>query len=191
MSPGYRRPGADSDNSLYPDREPCDIIGVARCDDRKDRDMDQAQLLSLIGSLYDKLVEDVAQRVATMNKESLAYLVDASVTESIDARVKAVVEDDFANLFRRVAAIEDKGIHANLVTEVIDARIQTWAGYNLSDAIATWVENNLDLDDRIENWVENNLDLEDAAREAVSEIDLGDSVREIIKNELTFSVSVD
>jgi hypothetical protein len=39
MSPGYRRPGADSDNSLYPDREPCDIIGVARCDDRKDREM--------------------------------------------------------------------------------------------------------------------------------------------------------
>jgi len=117
--------------------------------------MDQAQLLSLIGSLYDKLVEDVAQRVATMNKESLAYLVDASVTESIDAR------------------------------------IQTWAGYNLSHAIATWVENNLDLDDQIENWVENNLDLEDAAREAVGEIDLGDSVREIIKNELTFSVSVD
>jgi hypothetical protein len=37
MSPGYRRPGADSNNSLYPDREPCDIIGVARCDDRKDR----------------------------------------------------------------------------------------------------------------------------------------------------------
>jgi hypothetical protein len=180
MSPGYRRPGADSDNSLYPAREPCDIIGVARCDDRKDRDMDQAQLLSLIGSLYDKLVEDVAQRVATMNKESLAYLVDASVTESIDARVKAVVEDDFANLFRRVAAIEDKGIHANLVTE--DA---------LGDLIESWVENNLDLDDRIENWVENNLDLEDAAREAVREIDLGDSVREIIRNELTFSVSVD
>jgi hypothetical protein len=39
MSPGYRRPGADSNNSLYPDREPCDIIGVARCDDRKDREM--------------------------------------------------------------------------------------------------------------------------------------------------------
>jgi hypothetical protein len=187
MSPGYRRPGADSDNSLYPDREPCDIMGVARCDDRKDRDMDQAQLLSLIGSMYDKLVNDVATQV--QSQLNLGTVTDI-INESIDARVKAVVEDDFANLFRRVAAIEDKGIHANLVTEVIDARIQTWAGYNLSDAIATWVENNLDLDDRIENWVENNLDLEDAAREAVSEIDLGDSVREIIKNELTFEVHV-
>ncbi len=28
MSPGYRRPGADSDNSMYPDREPCDIMAM-------------------------------------------------------------------------------------------------------------------------------------------------------------------
>jgi hypothetical protein len=177
MSPGYRRPGADSDNSLYPAREPCDIIGVARCDDRKDRDMDQAQLLSLIGSMYDKLVNDVATQV--QSQLNLGTVTDI-INESIDVRIKAVVEDDFANLFRRVAAIEDKGIHANLVTE--DA---------LGDLIESWVENNMDLDDRIENWVENNLDLEDAAREAVREIDLGDSVREIIRNELTFSVSVD
>lgn len=111
--------------------------------------MDQAQLLSLIGSLYDKLVEDVAQRVATMNKESLAYLVDASVTESIDARVKAVVEDDFANLFRRVAAIEDKGIHANLVTE--DA---------LGDLIESWVENNMDLEDMVKEIIKDDLTFE-------------------------------
>jgi hypothetical protein len=187
MSPGYRRPGADSDNSLYPAREPCDIVGVARCDDRKDRDMDQAQLLSLIGSMYDKLVSDVATQV--QSQLSLGTVTDI-INESIDARIKTVVEDDFANLFRRVAAIEDKGIHANLVSEAnLDDLIKAWANDNLDDAIQSWVDVN--LDDAIEFWADSNLDLEDAAREAVREIDLGDSVREIIKNELTFSVSVD
>jgi hypothetical protein len=146
MSPGYRRPGADSDNSLYPDREPCDIMGVARCDDRKDRDMDQAQLLSLIGSMYDKLVNDVATQV--QSQLNLGTVTDI-INESIDARVKAVVEDDFANLFRRVAAIEDKGIHANLVTE--DA---------LGDLIESWVENNMDLEDMVKEIIKDDLTFE-------------------------------
>jgi hypothetical protein len=146
MSPGYRRPGADSDNSLYPDREPCDIIGVARCDDRKDRDMDQAQLLSLIGSMYDKLVNDVATQV--QSQLNLGTVTDI-INESIDVRIKAVVEDDFANLFRRVAAIEDKGIHANLVTE--DA---------LGDLIESWVENNMDLEDMVKEIIKDDLTFE-------------------------------
>jgi hypothetical protein len=146
MSPGYRRPGADSDNSLYPAREPCDIIGVARCDDRKDRDMDQAQLLSLIGSMYDKLVNDVATQV--QSQLNLGTVTDI-INESIDVRIKAVVEDDFANLFRRVAAIEDKGIHANLVTE--DA---------LGDLIESWVENNMDLEDMVKEIIKDDLTFE-------------------------------
>lgn len=112
--------------------------------------MDQAQLLSLIGSLYDKLVADVAARV--QSQVDLGPVTDA-------------------------------------MNEVIDARIQTWAGYNLSDAIATWVENNLDLDDQIESWVDSNLDLEDAAKEAVSELDMTDIVRDAVQG-LTFEVSV-
>ena len=146
MSPGYRRPGADSDNSLYPAREPCDIMGVARCDDRKDRDMDQAQLLSLIGSMYDKLVNDVATQV--QSQLNLGTVTDI-INESIDVRIKAVVEDDFANLFRRVAAIEDKGIHANLVTE--DA---------LGDLIESWVENNMDLEDMVKEIIKDDLTFE-------------------------------
>jgi hypothetical protein len=115
--------------------------------------MDQAQLLSLIGSLYDKLVADVAASVATMNKESLTYLVSARMTE------------------------------------VIDARIQVWVEHNLDDVIEGWVETNLNLDDTIESWVDSNLDLEDAAKEAVSELDMTDIVRDAVQG-LTFEVSV-
>jgi hypothetical protein len=150
MSPGYRRPGADSENSMDAAREPCDIIGVARCDDRKDRDMDQAQLLSLIGSLYDKLVADVAARV--QSQVDLGPVTDA-------------------------------------MNEVIDARIQVWVEHNLDDVIEGWVETNLNLDDTIESWVDSNLDLEDAAKEAVSELDMTDIVRDAVQG-LTFEVSV-
>lgn len=44
----------------------------------------------------------------------------------------------------------------------------------------------------IERWVEDNLDLEDAAREAVQNSDyLADFITETVKNNLTFSISVD
>ena len=44
----------------------------------------------------------------------------------------------------------------------------------------------------IERWVDDNLDLEDAAREAVQNSDyLADFITETVKNNLTFSVSVD
>ena len=86
--------------------------------------MDQAALLSLIGSVYDKLVKDVADRVQS------------------ELGSKFVTEE------------EVEGI--------------------------------------IEAWTENNLDLEDAAREAIQNSDhLADLIRETVKNDLTFTVSVD
>ena len=44
----------------------------------------------------------------------------------------------------------------------------------------------------IERWVDDNLDLEDAAREAVQNSDhLADFIRETVRNDMTFTVSVD
>ena len=86
--------------------------------------MDQAALLSLIGSVYDKLVADVADRVQS------------------ELGSKFVTEEEVESI--------------------------------------------------IEAWTENNLDLEDAAREAIQNSDhLADLIRETVKNDLTFSVSVD
>ena len=86
--------------------------------------MDQAALLALIGSVYDKLVADVADRVQAQ-------------------------------------------LEAKLVTEE-------------------------EVEGIIESWVESNLDLEDAAREAIQNSDhLADLIIETVKNDLTFSVSVD
>jgi hypothetical protein len=167
MSPGYRRPGADSDNSLYPDREPCDIIGVARCDDRKDRDMDQAQLLSLIGSMYDKLVNDVATQV--QSQLNLGTVTDI-INESIDVRIKAVVEDDFANLFRRVTRLEDRGAEVDMdkLRELVKPLVDSVVDQALSDHCEEYDHDSYDtavnkLDDVPEDFSE-------AVKEAVQEL---------------------
>lgn len=77
-----------------------------------------------------------------------------------------------------------------LVGPLTDERIKNWVAVNLEDWVNDWAADG--IDSVIENWVENNLDLEDAAREAVQNSDhLADLIRETVKNDLTFTVSVD
>ena len=108
--------------------------------------MDQAQLLSLIGSLYDKLVADVAARVQSQ--------VDLSTltTTWVDARVKV--------------ALDDAQVVTDAMTQAIDERIQNWADTYLDDAIEAWTENNLDLEDAAKEAV-GDLDMGDIVRDAV------------------------
>ena len=110
--------------------------------------MEQAALLAIIGTIYEKLVADVA------------------------SRVQQQLNDD------------------SLRSDWIDARIKLWASVNFDDCANAWAEDA--FDSLAENWIENNLDLEDAAREAVQNSDhLADLIRETVKNDLTFTVSVD
>ena len=75
------------------------------------------------------------------------------------------------------------GFYDKLVADVAD-RVQS----QLAAKFVTEEE----VEGIIESWVESNLDLEDAAREAIQNSDhLADLIRETVKNDLTFSVSVD
>lgn len=78
----------------------------------------------------------------------------------------------------------------SLRSDWIDARIKLWASVNFDDCANAWADEA--FDSLAENWVENNLDLEDAAKEAIQNSDhLADLIRETVKNDLTFTVSVD
>lgn len=75
------------------------------------------------------------------------------------------------------------GLYDKLVADVAD-RVQA----QLEAKLVTEEE----VEGIIESWVESNLDLEDAAREAIQNSDhVADLIRETVKNDLTFSVSVD
>ena len=78
----------------------------------------------------------------------------------------------------------------SLRSDWIDARIKLWASENVDDCANAWADEA--FDSLAETWAENNLDLEDAAKEAIQNSDhLADLIRETVKNDLTFTVSVD
>lgn len=91
---------------------------------------------------------------------------------------------DQAALLSLIGSVYDK-----LVQDVAD-RVQQLSREAVDARIENWVDTY--LDDRIGTWAEDNLDLEDAAREAVQNSDyLADFITETVKNNLTFTVSVD
>jgi hypothetical protein len=90
--------------------------------------MDQSQLLSLIGSLYDKLVTDVAERV--QSQLSLGPVTDVLV-EAIDARIEAALDnhcdqydhDEYDNVVNELSNYElgDFLLHENVHEAVAEA----------------------------------------------------------------------
>jgi hypothetical protein len=103
--------------------------------------MDQSEMLTLLGGLYDKLVSDVAQRVQT----ELA----GKVTEGALAAIEELKKDMDS---RANACIED------------------WADNHLDDRLDTWATVHLDIDGDIDRYVRNDLDIADLVKDAVQDL---------------------
>ena len=90
--------------------------------------MDQSELLSLIGSLYDKLVADVAERV--QSQISLGPVTDIMV-QAIDARIEAALDnhcthydhDEYDNVINELSNydLSDFVLQENIHNEVQEA----------------------------------------------------------------------
>lgn len=89
--------------------------------------MDQSELLTILGGLYDKLVSDVAAKVQLQQQN----LLQSSLNAVIDERVSFWA-------------------HAHL-----DGQIEDWVENNLDidNKIEGWVENNLDIESQVEECV--------------------------------------
>ena len=103
--------------------------------------MDQADFLSLVGSLYDKLVTDVAERVKAQ-VETTALATDI-INQAVDQRIKSWGDHN------------------------LQAEIQLWADNRLADEIEAWVEHNLDVSHLVSEAIENDLDLSDIVKEVL------------------------
>lgn len=113
--------------------------------------MDQSQLLTLIGSMYDKLVEDVAQRVTSQLETLIAHrfaIARSELEETIAARI----------------ADED----------ALDDRIATWAQENIDvdHDIERYMNNQFDIDDHV--------DFADKVNDALNDIDWKSRVNEVL-----------
>jgi hypothetical protein len=125
--------------------------------------MDQAQLLSLIGSLYDKLVADVAARVQSQVD------LNALTTTWVDARVKVALADHSPEI--------DMDALRELVTPLVGSMVE--------EAISAHQgEYNHDEYDEAVNKLDH-TDFDDFVKHDALE----DSVKDAIRD-LTFEVSV-
>jgi uncharacterized protein YaaW (UPF0174 family) len=88
--------------------------------------MDQAALLSILGSFYDKLVNDVSERVMILVR-------NGALTSEIDSQIKVHL-DDFSDRM----AMMDKDAIREVCDDAIDA-------YDIDDKINSFMLNHFDI----------------------------------------------
>ena len=115
--------------------------------------MDQAQLLSIIGSVYDKFVADVSAKVE-------ANLLDM-IDQAIDVRIQNKI--DTLGPIDKQAIIEI--VKGEIEDMDIDQSISDWMdnNFDINDH-----EGNLDINDRISDWMDSNLT--DCVRDEVRDL---------------------
>jgi hypothetical protein len=132
--------------------------------------MDQADMLSQLGGMYDKLVSDVA----TFKSDWTISLIDERIAEH-----KLIREDAIGDV-----------IDAHI--DNLDDKIVDWMDNNLRDKVMDIVADD-DVDDQISNWMSNNFDITDYnvddAIESWADNNMDDKIQEAVNN-LTFSVTV-
>ena len=123
--------------------------------------MDQAQLLSIIGSVYDKFVADVSAKV----EANLIHIIDQSINVRLQEKIDNLGPIDKQAILEIVKGeIEDMNI---------DQQISNWMDYNFD--INTYIRDQLDISEEISDYLSDNL---------------SDRVRDEVRD-LSFSVTVD
>ena len=112
--------------------------------------MDQADMLNVIGSLYDKLVADVAQRVS----QTRVLEINDTVSEALTGWMDANLDDRLDEWVQNSISFEDAS----------DTRIERW------------IENNLDVSTQVDEAVDN-MDLSEKIERTINDMDLVVRVR--------------
>ena len=132
--------------------------------------MDQAQLLSIIGSVYDKFVADVSAKVESRLLDTIVDRLNTSgmLTTEIDTRIQAKIDDL-------------TGLDKAMITEIVKGEIED---LDIDQSISDWMSNNFDISEYEHNW-----DIEEKISDYLSD-HLSDRVRDEVRD-LSFSVTVD
>ena len=116
--------------------------------------MDQSDLLTLLGGLYDKLVSDVASKVVARDQATIESIIGEWAKTNLHD-----IDQQISNWMSNDNNLRDKVMDIIANEDDID------------DQISNWMSNNFDItdynvDDAIEQWMDNNLDdkVTDAAR---------------------------
>ena len=132
--------------------------------------MDQADMLSQLGGMYDKLVSDVA----TFKSDWTISLIDERIAEH-----KLIREDAIGDVI-------------DVSIDNLDDKIVDWMDENLKEKMMLILKDD-DIDDQISNWMSNNFDLTDydvdSAIESWMDNNIDEKIQDAISN-IEFSVTV-
>jgi hypothetical protein len=133
--------------------------------------MDQADMLSQLGGMYDKLVSDVA----TFKSDWTISLIDERIAEHKLIREDAigdVIDAHIDNLDDKIVDWMDENLKEKMMLILRDD--------DIDDQISNWMSNNFDLtdydvDSAIESWMDNNID--EKIQDAISNIEFSVTVK--------------
>lgn len=123
--------------------------------------MDQAEMLTLIGGLYDRLVNDVAEKVIAKTGNYVAE----GAAERISELAAQVFEE-------RIEAALEKFDATEVVSRAIDA-------HDFDSKIEAAIDN-YDFDDKMESAIDN-FGLDDKVDAAISAYDFDDKVVAVVE----------
>lgn len=142
--------------------------------------MENQQAASFLASLVDVIVKAVKAEVL----ESLDK--DALISKAIHSAV-----DYDETFWQRITNHVDQQINGssadpsgrNDLERKVDEQIENWSDTYFEDKVGDWMDSY--LNDRIDTWMTDNFSLSDY------DGDVEEKIRTVIKDEITFSVSVD
>ena len=155
---------------------------VSRATPRKEEIMDQAEMLTLMASLYSKLVNDVAEKVIAKTgnyvSDTAAERVSELAAQVFEERIEAALEKFDAT------EVVARAIDAHDFDSKIEAAID---GYDFDDKVETAIDD-YDFDDKMESAIDN-LGLDDKVNSAISDYDFTDKVVAVVEG-LTLRVRI-
>lgn len=141
--------------------------------------MNQEQTTQFLASLVDVMVRAVKEELLqSLDKDKL-------VTQAIQSAV-----DNDESFWQRITNHVNKQIEGssgdpsgrNDLERKIDEAIENWVDTYFEDKVGDWMDSN--LNDRMDTWMTDNFNYDDYG-------DIEDKVKDVIRNDLSFSVSVD
>jgi len=141
--------------------------------------MENQQAITFLASMIDVIVKAVKTEVL----ESLDK--DALVSKAIHSAV-----DYDETFWQRITNHVDQQINGssgdpsgrNDRERKVDEQIENWMETYLEDRVGDWMDSN--LNDRMDTWMNDNFNLDDYG-------DIDDRIKEVLRNEISFTVSVD
>jgi hypothetical protein len=141
--------------------------------------MENQQAITFLASMIDVIVKAVKTEVLeSLDKDALVSKAIHSAVDYDETFWQRITD----HVNKQITSSSGEPVESDDFVKRVDACIENWSDTYLDDKVGDWMDSY--LNDRIDTWMNDNFTLDDYA-------DIDDKVKDIIRNDLSFSVSVD